>query len=76
MSGQVIREWLARRDGGAGNAPRKGQELPGGIVVEESAAMGKVLTVPADPRPGGLDLSQEASGWESWAQLRRRLQGG
>jgi hypothetical protein len=32
-------------------------------AVEESAAVGRVYTVPADPRPRGIDIRPDAPGW-------------
>jgi predicted phage terminase large subunit-like protein len=48
---------------GAGGAAARGAGCDGGVVVEESAAMGRVYTVPADPRPRGIDLRPGAPGW-------------
>jgi hypothetical protein len=45
-----------------------------GVTEEWSAAMGWVITVPADPRPREIDLSEGAAGWEPWrTYLGRRL---
>jgi hypothetical protein len=47
--------------------------LPGGIIEEESAAMGRVFTIPASPTEGRkIDLSDGAAGWE---RLRTLLRG-
>jgi hypothetical protein len=50
--------------------------LPDGTVEETSAAMGRVLIIPADPRPAALDLGEGASGWQRLREFRRRLGGG
>jgi hypothetical protein len=52
------------------------RKLPDGTIEELSAAYGRVITVPGDPRPRGIDLDGGAPGWESWAKLRWRLWGG
>jgi hypothetical protein len=47
--------------------------LADGVIEEWSAAMGWVLTIPAEPRPRKIDLSDGAPGWEPLqAFLRRR----
>jgi hypothetical protein len=48
-------------------APAPRPESSGGIVITESAAMGRVLTVPADPpkRLRGIDLL----GVQGWRRL-------
>jgi hypothetical protein len=51
-------------------------ELPDGTVEEVSAATGRSILVLADPKPRGLDLRAEASGWVGWSEFRRRLRGG
>ena len=55
---------------------RKGRRrrlvLPGGVIKEWDAAMGWVLTIPADPPPRGIDLSADAAGWERLQTFLRR----
>ena len=46
-----------------------------GVIEEYSAAMGRVFTIPGDPRPGGIDLSVDALGWERLRACLRRLRG-
>jgi hypothetical protein len=52
------------------------RQLPDGTVEEVSAATGRSILVPADPRPLGLDLRAGASGWERWRGFLARLRGG
>jgi hypothetical protein len=47
--------------------------LPDGTIEEVSAAMGRVITVFADPRPRAVDLAGD--GWERWREFRRRRGG-
>jgi hypothetical protein len=35
-----------------------------GVSEEYSAAMGRVITISADPRPARIDVSADAPGWE------------
>jgi hypothetical protein len=60
-----------------GNKPdgvRRRRVRPDGLIEEWSAAMGWVITVPADPQPREIDLSEGAAGWERVREyLRRRL---
>jgi hypothetical protein len=49
--------------------------VPDGTVEEASAAMGRVITVFADPRHLTVDLGTDA-GWERWQEFRRRRGGG
>jgi hypothetical protein len=51
---------------------RRIRMLAGGVIEERSAAMGRVLTVPADPRRR-IDLSVDSAGWERWQTFRRRF---
>jgi hypothetical protein len=46
--------------------------LPGGIIEEESAAMGRVFTIPANPQARKIDLSDGAAAWERLRTLLRR----
>ena len=62
----------------ARKAPAQGPyrcALGDGTIEEASAAMGRVITVFADPRPLTVDLGTDA-GWERWQEFRRRLGGG
>jgi hypothetical protein len=43
-----------------------------GVIEERSAAMGRVFTVPADPRSRKIDVSDAAPGWERWQTFLRR----
>jgi hypothetical protein len=45
------------------NPPRRRVECDGGIIVEESAAMGKIYTIPAGPLRKGIDIRPDAPGW-------------
>jgi predicted phage terminase large subunit-like protein len=45
------------------NPPRGRVERDGEIIVEESAAMGKVYTIPAGPGRKGIDIRPDAPGW-------------
>jgi hypothetical protein len=49
--------------------------LPDGIIVEDSAGMGRSFLVPADPHPRRLDLSANAPGWDRLGDYLRRRQG-
>jgi hypothetical protein len=54
----------AGQEGGPGGSPPASE-----VTVEDSAAMGRVYTVPADPhRSKGrvVDLRPGAEGWERW----------
>jgi len=42
--------------------PRRRVRFDG--VIEESTVMGRVFTIPANPRRKGIDLSLGADGWE------------
>jgi hypothetical protein len=50
---------------------RPDRPTPGEVSVEESAAMGTVYTVPADPHKGSvvIDYRPGAPGWETWRRL-------
>lgn len=52
---------------------RRRRLLPGGVIEEWDAAMGRVLTIPADPHRGTIDLSADAPGWERLRTFLRRL---
>jgi hypothetical protein len=42
------------------------------VQVEWNAAMGRVFTIPADPRPQKIELSDDGPGWVSLEELRKR----
>ncbi len=42
-------------------------------VIEESTVMGRVFTIPANPRRKGFDLSLSADGWEPLRTYLPRL---
>ena len=42
------------------------------VKVEWYAAMGRVFTVPADPRPQKIELSDDSPGWVSLQEFRKR----
>ena len=42
--------------------PRRRVRFDG--VIEESTVMGRVFTIPANPRRKGIDISLGAEGWE------------
>jgi hypothetical protein len=44
-----------------------------GVTEEWSAAMGRVITISADPRPAQLDVSADAPGWERLRTYLSRL---
>jgi hypothetical protein len=44
-----------------------------GVTEEWSAAMGRVITIAADPQPRRIDVSADAPGWERVRTLRMRL---
>jgi hypothetical protein len=54
--------------------PRR-RQLSDGTVEEVSAAMGRSILVPADPRPRGIDVRASAPGWEGRTEFRRLLRG-
>jgi hypothetical protein len=57
------------------NGVRRRRVLLDGVVEEWDAAMGRVLTIPADPRPRKIDLSVDAAGWERLRKVLGRLRG-
>jgi hypothetical protein len=74
----VRKRKLVKASVDARKAPAQGpyrRVLGDGTIEEVSAAMGKVITVFADPRPVTVDLGADA-GWERWQAFRRRLGGG
>jgi hypothetical protein len=44
-------------------------------VIEESGVMGRTLTIPAEPRHQGIDVSVGASGWEPLRTYLARRRG-
>jgi hypothetical protein len=61
----AIAGWLGEHGTGEFWLRAGGSFLPGpAVVIEENAAMGKVVTVPAGPRRG-IDISPGAAGWQS-----------
>jgi hypothetical protein len=61
------REFWLRMNGVTYDARERGATRvtggDGGMIVQESAAMGTVYTIPADPRPRGIDIRSDAPGW-------------
>jgi hypothetical protein len=53
--------------------PREAAIRLDGTVVDESAAMGRVFTVPADPKPSGIEL--DGGAWERLRDFARRFLG-
>jgi hypothetical protein len=62
----------SNEDRGARREPRRSVRFDG-VIVEYSAAMGRVFTIPADPRPLAIDLDPDAPGWERLHVYLRRL---
>jgi hypothetical protein len=46
-----------------------------GVIEETNAAMGRVLTIPAEPRRQGVDVSVGAPGWEPLRSYLSRVRG-
>jgi hypothetical protein len=66
---------MATSGGNEPSGARRRRVLPGGVIEEWDAAMGRVRTIPADPGPREIDLSADAPGWErlrAWLERRRR----
>ena len=63
------------------NEPKGVRRLPrrrvrrDGVLEEWDPAMGRVWTIPAEPRPRKIDLRADAAGWERLRTFRGRLRG-
>jgi hypothetical protein len=55
------------------NDVRLRRALLDGVIEEWSPTMGRVVTIPADPRLRTIDLSADAAGWEPWETFLRRM---
>jgi hypothetical protein len=65
---------MTTNSGGEPNSVRRRRVLRDGVIEEWDAGMGRVFTIPADPRPRKIDLSVDAAGWErlrTWLRRRR-----
>jgi hypothetical protein len=67
---------MRTNNGNEANGARRGSRRRvrfDGVIVEDSAAMGRTFTIPADPRPLRIDLDADAPGWERLQIYLRRL---
>ncbi len=64
---------MATNNGDKRNDVRRRRVRWGGVIEEWDAALGRVLTLPADPRSRKIDVSAGAAGWERWQTFLRRL---
>jgi hypothetical protein len=64
---------MAMNQGDKPNDVRRRLVRSDGIIEEWCPAMGRVLTIPADPQPRKLDVSADAAGWERLQTLLQRI---
>jgi hypothetical protein len=55
------------------NDVRRRRVRSDGVIEEWCPAMGRVFTIPADPRPRKLDVSVDAAGWQRLQNLLQRI---